>query len=181
MVTDSWDRFRSHLPKSRDLTLIILKGHLLVEEQVDHLLSIWLRDAAAVSTARLSFHQRLCVLRALIPAGLRDSNVLRAAERLNTLRNRIAHSLEPKGVQEIVREFLREFEDQEVPRKLWEAEPLHTRLRRGLAALVGQLSGIREGVSAVVETDAKTGGSSTPNRAMQGTACQRRSASRSRR
>jgi hypothetical protein len=163
------------------LTLIILKGHLLVEEQVDDLLSIWLRDASALSTARLSFHQRLCVLRALIPAGLRDSNVLRGAERLNTLRNRIAHTLEPKGVQEIARKFLLEFEDQEVPRKLWEAEPLHTRLKRGLAALVGQLSGMREGISAVIEIDAKNGGYLPANRAMHGTARKRRSVSPSRR
>jgi hypothetical protein len=92
-------RFRRHFPRrSNDFTLIVLKGHLLLEESANRLLAALLRRPEAIESANLRFYQKLCLIRALIPAGGRKegsiSRTLDAAEKLNELRNKQAHHLD---------------------------------------------------------------------------------------
>jgi hypothetical protein len=91
-MTENFEaRLKRHMPRSRDLTLIVLKGHLLLEESIDHLLAALLRNSAALHPARLSVFARLCLVRALLPL---SEEMMKAAEGLNTLRNKLAHHLE---------------------------------------------------------------------------------------
>src|SRR5690242_7916176 len=60
------DRFRHHFPRrSNDIALLVLKGHLLLEEGVNHLLQSPLDRPEAIEGANLRFHQKLCLIRAL--------------------------------------------------------------------------------------------------------------------
>jgi hypothetical protein len=90
-------RFRCHFPRrSNDFTLVVLKGHLLMEESVNRLLAALLYRPEAIEGANLRFYQKLCLIRALAPVGP-NGVVFRfadAAEKLNTMRNKLAHHLD---------------------------------------------------------------------------------------
>jgi hypothetical protein len=60
------DRFRRHFPRrSNDFTLVVLKGHLLLEESVNRLLAALLSEPEAIEGANLRFYQKLCLIQAL--------------------------------------------------------------------------------------------------------------------
>jgi hypothetical protein len=154
LVADEDDfrgRFRRFLPRSKDLTLIVLKGHLLVEEAINGLIDEHLSNPAALASARLGFAQRLAVLRALLSEGAFE-HWLDSAEKLNTLRNRMAHQLAPPQLERHIAEFLRTLEDPDVPSGEFEREAISKRLRRAIALLCGVLNGCREGYSAAKQT-----------------------------
>src|ERR1700751_3445728 len=95
---DFQDRFRRHMPRSNDLTLIVLKGHLLMEEQINRLITISLPNPGALEQARPNLFLRLAIARALYKPRTFDS-LFNAAEALNTLRNRLAHHLEHPQIE----------------------------------------------------------------------------------
>jgi len=85
-------RYDEHMPETDDLTLVVLKGHLLIEELLIKLIHLSLPHAEYLDATRLSFHQLACVARA---------SVLQASDpawelilSLNSLRNDLAHNLE---------------------------------------------------------------------------------------
>lgn len=95
---DAVERFQKHMPKGRDLTLLVLKAHLLVEAELNEVLELILRNPDALYRARFTFIQRLRVLEATSP----DPNISHLAfaiSALNELRNTLAHQLEPSEVE----------------------------------------------------------------------------------
>jgi hypothetical protein len=89
------------LPKGRDLTLIILKGHLLVEEQLSSFLVNCAFRPDALEDARLTFVQKLRVVRAFYPLR-QTADEWRIAEDLNKLRNKISHHAEVLDLNSLV-------------------------------------------------------------------------------
>jgi hypothetical protein len=142
MNEDFEARFRRHLPRS-NRTLIILKGHLLMEELINEFLGEVLPNPDAVDLAKLNFATRLHLLEALLPKGS-FSDIFDAAEKLNTLRNKLAHHLEHPQIENFTENFLRTFESPDVPICEFEKEPIERRLRRCISFLCGQLYGMRE-------------------------------------
>ena len=104
-LQDSLLTFLRHFPRTDDTTLIILKGHLLLEEEINHLLHEMLANPAALDGLQINFFIKTQFLRALIKNETLD-NILDAAEKLNRLRNRLAHNLEPSGVEAAIRDFV---------------------------------------------------------------------------
>lgn len=82
-IEELGERFRKHLPRSNDLSLITLKGHLLMEEQINRILDVFLTNPRALDAARPNLFLRLRLVRALLRAGDMDES-LDAAEALNT-------------------------------------------------------------------------------------------------
>lgn len=74
------------------LAEIVLKGHLLVEESIVEALRASTEQPKFIDALRLSFHQRLNVLRAFARRG--DAHFWELAIALNTLRNTLAHRLD---------------------------------------------------------------------------------------
>jgi hypothetical protein len=148
---DFRSRFRRHLPRSNDLTLIVLKGHLLLEELIDGIIADSLSNPTALTPARLTIFQRLRLARALVNKVL--DGPLDSAEKLNTLRNRMAHHLEPPQFERDVTAFLRTLEDLEVPVTKYEEMSTARRLKEAIAFLCGHLSGWRQGYAAVRRLD----------------------------
>jgi hypothetical protein len=95
----SFRRFYSLLPRSSDSSLVILKLHLLVEEQVRAFVDERVHNKGAIDSARLDCHQAICIAESLSTEDI-HANVWEAARKLNRLRNEIAHNLEPSGVAE---------------------------------------------------------------------------------
>jgi hypothetical protein len=85
-------RYDEHMPETDDLTLVVLKGHLLIEELLVELVHLALPHAAYLDKARLSFHQLACVVRSSVQ---RESDpAWELILSLNSLRNDLAHNLE---------------------------------------------------------------------------------------
>ena len=61
---DAFRRFLKLLPHGQDLALVILKGHLLIEEQIKLIINERVRKHESLSDARLTFHQLICIAEA---------------------------------------------------------------------------------------------------------------------
>ena len=86
-------RYDQHMPHTDDLSLVVLKGHLLVEEMLKELTSTLLPNANHLEDARLSFHQLARVVRSAAPTKSNDKcwELILA---LNSVRNNLVHNLE---------------------------------------------------------------------------------------
>lgn len=160
MIKRSEERFKKHLPKSRDVTLIVLKGHLLIEEEVNELLDVLLKNPRELYAADLRFYQKICLLKALFPGKDLEEREWTAIEKLNSIRNKLAHKLEPPKIEALIKDFLKILEDPDISESEYEKESTDKRLKRNIAFLCGILSGLKEGIKAV----------KTPNKALQPTA-----------
>jgi hypothetical protein len=105
-IIDKWeDQYARYLPKSDDLSLVTLKGHLLVESILYEIIKAYCRDSHPLAQANLRFYQKTKIARALIgsfyPEEIWDSILA-----LNSLRNELVHTLEPRKLRKQVRQFL---------------------------------------------------------------------------
>ena len=142
---DGLGYFLKHMPRSDDITLVTLKGHLLVEEQINMVLSMRLRDPKELFSARLNFSQRLAVLRAVSGPAATLSHRFSAYGKLNQLRNKLAHNLDPAELEALATEFLTELEEPGYTQE-FAKEKLGKRMKRCIALLCGELSGCNEAV-----------------------------------
>ena len=100
------ERFVSHLPLgTTDQTLVILKGHLLVEELLREYVHGQFSLPEHLSDARLTFQQCLCLAKASDTDQSRDKLWLLVGK-LNALRNKLAHNLEPRDIDSALKEFV---------------------------------------------------------------------------
>ncbi len=98
-------RVLRYLEPIDDVTLLLLRSQLLVEQQINAALQKILPGAVALDVGRLTFYQRIQVMRAL-DVNKKVENALRFAERLNSIHNRLAHQLEPVGIDEAAAGFV---------------------------------------------------------------------------
>jgi hypothetical protein len=98
-------RFAKHYPKGRNLTLIVLKSHLLVEERMNQLIDASLPKPEFIYKTRFGFLQRLRILQAL--GGDPEFQALaEAIELLNEIRNSLAHQLESTKPDALIPRFI---------------------------------------------------------------------------
>jgi len=101
---EAFTKFLDKLPHGKDTELVILKGHLLIEEQVRTIIERNINNPEALITANLTCHQAICIAQALLPAG-HEKEFWEAAKKLNTIRNDIAHNIDIKGLQDKIDHF----------------------------------------------------------------------------
>jgi hypothetical protein len=91
---EAFQRFLRLLPHGKDKELVLLKGHLLIEEQIRALIDRRLKNPQALmeANAKLEAHQAIQLAQAFFPLG-HMVDMWRAVSKLNTLRNGIAHTL----------------------------------------------------------------------------------------
>src|SRR6218665_1758545 len=103
------ERFVKHFPKESELTLQVLKGHLLVEETIREALNVSLPNPGALkgeSGTTLNCHQAICILEATLPANGGLPWVWTACKMLNRIRNDLAHRLEQDSLEAKVNNLL---------------------------------------------------------------------------
>jgi hypothetical protein len=103
------ERMASLMPSQDDLTLVVIRGHLLVEEQLWSALKAHVHHPQAIEDAQLRFPQLLQIVKAVSAKPVPEL-VVAAALKLNALRNAFAHQLEPKKLQEKVDALVRPLE-----------------------------------------------------------------------
>src|ERR1700690_952741 len=98
-------KFSRHISKLQDLSLIILRGHLLIEEQLELFLTLAARAPDELKEARLTYAQKLQLVRAF--SGIKDE-IFEFAAAINKVRNYLAHRLEvddlPTRIDSILRQ-----------------------------------------------------------------------------
>lgn len=100
MNMDPLEDINQHLEKTDDPTLLILRAHLLVEGRLRDVLARICRSPDELRAARLSFHQVLCLCRAVV--GRYDEPAWDFVARLNEVRNRMAHHLDPGDLDDLL-------------------------------------------------------------------------------
>lgn len=93
-----------HMPKTDDIELIVLKGHLLVEEVLNGLAQIALPNPQYLPE-QLMFQKLACVVRAVIPQRSNDL-CWELILKLNALRNDLAHNLSSSKRQQKLTDLL---------------------------------------------------------------------------
>ena len=93
------------LPRGKDLELVILKAHLLIEEQLNFLLAERLKNPSVLDEVELGSFHRICLAQSFFPPD-HQPWLWKGLKKLNRLRNHIAHDLEPKGVQDRIDDLI---------------------------------------------------------------------------
>jgi hypothetical protein len=102
-------RLEAHFPSGGDMTLQVLKGHLLVEEQLRAIFELLLAHPDALrgeKGTKFECHDIICLVEALSPIAREEPWVFAAAKRLNNLRNELAHNLEPRALDDKIRALI---------------------------------------------------------------------------
>ncbi len=100
-------RFSKHLPRNANNELIILKGHLLIEELLSELINKRLKKTNPLKinlSNNMMFNQKLNICWALYGIFI-DVKIWDALKQLNNIRNSLAHSLEPKSIEQKIKTF----------------------------------------------------------------------------
>lgn len=134
---------QEHLGQVDELTLVVLKGHLLIEESINRVISRFVFHPEMLESARLSFAHRVSIARA-ISLDEHDNSMWDMILAINALRNNLAHNLHsPKRAQQIQRVLLllkHETRDAETTSFHSIAEPEHLQLLDAIAFCTGFLS-----------------------------------------
>jgi len=138
------ERFKEHLPETDDLSLLTLKGHLLVEEILDVLIKSYCKEPQHLDSIEIRFLVKAKVARSLT-GGLFPDSMWLMIEALNTVRNDLAHSLESRKLKDRIQKFINiKYEhNPDLQREI--ASPIATEdltkeLKKSIHHLLGQLS-----------------------------------------
>jgi hypothetical protein len=88
-----FQRYRTHLHPRDDLSIVILKGHLLFEELLDRIITRFLPHGEFARQANLRFSQKLALAQGMCLSN-HDAKMWDLIGALNRLRNDLAHQLE---------------------------------------------------------------------------------------
>ena len=100
-------RFSLHLPSDGGQDLIVLKGHLLIEEVISDILAAYLAKSNPLGINlknNLMFNQKMNLCWALTGDKFEDE-FWRSVKLLNSIRNSMAHSIDPKNIDNKIKLF----------------------------------------------------------------------------
>lgn len=103
LSVDLQAKLKAHLPRSRNLELVILKSHLLVEFMFDQYIDLIAPTEGIVESERFTFKQKESLVHMLgFPGG---PLFFPSIDLLNSIRNSVAHTLEVdrKKVDHLIR------------------------------------------------------------------------------
>lgn len=97
-------RYSKHLHEGLDITSLILKGHLFIEELLLEILKLHCRDVKVIESIQLSFHHKVKLVQALFGTHLGEykhpEQIWPVLDKLNKLRNSLAHQIDsPEAVK----------------------------------------------------------------------------------
>jgi hypothetical protein len=88
------EQYFKHIKSRKDLDLIILKGHLLIEDRMNQVFKKTLGERIFQKALNFNFANKIVLLHVLSKADQSFDPFFNAIERLNALRNDLGHHLE---------------------------------------------------------------------------------------
>ncbi|CAK1963716.1 conserved hypothetical protein [Vibrio crassostreae] len=105
-------RFMKLLPTGEDEVLVVLKGHLLLEELLVEILNSSLSESnplgIKVSASNMMFARKLELCWALVGHKSVISEVWSSLKMLNQIRNKMSHHVNPQGISDLIDVFVRD-------------------------------------------------------------------------
>jgi hypothetical protein len=146
----SKELFIKHFSKVPDeLSLIVLKGHLLVEQSLTAIISHYAQPSADIAKVNLRFVQKMALAKALVPSFFCiPQDFWNFVDLLNHLRNDLAHQLESKKLDGHLESLRTMFE---AHRKFFEVEHYPTDAWK-LKSLIGLWLGVLDPIDALIHT-----------------------------
>ena len=92
-IKDVQQRFEEQLRYVDEAALVVLKGHLLIEEMLDSIISTFVFHGEFIEKANLSFWQKVAIARSM-SLDEHQNEMWDIALKLNALRNDLAHALD---------------------------------------------------------------------------------------
>jgi hypothetical protein len=109
---EAYDYFLAHLPEDEtDLTSLVLRVQLLIEQRIREFIDERLLNPEPLEEARMTAHQAICLAEALTLPNPEPRWLWQMARRLNNIRNDLAHKLKPKGLEDKMTSFTRDYAD----------------------------------------------------------------------
>lgn len=93
-IEDVQKAFSDEIKYVDDSAQILLKGHLVAEDLMNQALEAFVLHGEHIANARLQFHQKLELCRAISVSNNRDT-MWSLIKQINVLRNTLSHSLDP--------------------------------------------------------------------------------------
>lgn len=159
-ILNHWeDKFNTYLPKDgEDISLVTLKGHLIVEAILNSMIKAYCRDNVSIDQANLTFYQKTHIAKALVGEFYPES-IWYSIRALNSLRNEIVHTLEVKKLVNKVRKFISIYYTSKAELDLNDVDlsneiSITKEVTRSIAYLIGQLS-VMDVVSKFMESQKK--------------------------
>lgn len=133
-------QYLTFMPQGDDLVLIVLKGHLLVEQQLEQIIQKVVAHGAVLDEARFTFAQKVLLAKSMCWSH-HESPIWNFIEALNTLRNDIAHSLGSDKTDGRLQKALNKHEATLNPKELLEVADYSTanRLKHAVMITMGFL------------------------------------------
>lgn len=97
-------RYDKHMPDTGDLSLIVLKGHLLIEEMLIDIRNKLLPHAEYLDSVNVRFYQLLSVVSSAIESK-HDHKSWDLIIEFNRLRNKLIHNLEPPKLESLLNQL----------------------------------------------------------------------------
>jgi len=116
-TASDWEACRlliEHLPENRDDILgTVIKGHLLFDSIIRRFVDTRTPNGPALDAARFTSYQMICLAEALCLRNEEPRWLWARIKELNSLRNTLAHNLEPAEVQERIARFVTEVDNKD--------------------------------------------------------------------
>ncbi len=100
-------RLITHMPSTFDFTMVTLKGHLLLEEQLNNYVNGFMLKPHVLNSPRLPFDLKIKLAHAL-SGDFPNPAVWDALHVLNKIRNSLAHRLDDQNLNNLQAEFIRQ-------------------------------------------------------------------------
>lgn len=101
-----FEKLIKHLPlNTKSKTLLILKGHLIIEDLLRQYLDSKLQSPKELNKCRLSFRQLLYLVKSFFKPKTNEW-FWEAANDLNKIRNDLSHRLEPNNIESKINDFV---------------------------------------------------------------------------
>ena len=98
------DRFHTHIPETDDISLLVLKAHLLCEEILFDIIKLKCDQPTVLDNVEIGFYVKVKLAESL--HGRLVDTVVPMLTALNSLRNELSHKLESPRVDAKVRRFI---------------------------------------------------------------------------
>jgi hypothetical protein len=135
---DAINYFIKTMPKSDDITLIVIKGHLLLEEQLRNLFKSNFNNPKVLNKSKFEFSQIITMVEAIFENDERNNNFWESIRKLNTIRNDIAHNIENKGLNDKVNNLIK-ISNKILSLKIEDTETIENKLKLCITGLAAHL------------------------------------------
>ncbi len=145
---DALDSLEKHLFKLKDIELIVLKGHLILEEELNSFLACFVNDTETFLKIGFMFERKVSLLSCLVPKQMAKDKIWEQLREINRLRNKLAHNLRFSQYEQELKSWaigVLGYNPKTLKRKV----TYRNTVVKALALLTGHLSGLAKGYSAV--------------------------------